>query len=77
MPSSRSFDLVFLGVVLILDQIDVVNMHTVVRDVRDVVRAIRVSFVSELSSFMHRNKLLRRRGRTSNERTHYCAYLTQ
>jgi hypothetical protein len=77
MPSSRSFDLVFLGMVLILDQIDVINMHTVVRDVHDVVRAIRVSFVSELSSFMHRNELLRRRGRTSDERAHYCAYSTQ
>jgi hypothetical protein len=59
MPSSHSFDLVFLGVVLILDQIDVVNMHTVVHDICDVVHAIRVSFGSELSSFMHRNELLR------------------
>jgi hypothetical protein len=62
MPSSCGFNLAFLGVVLILDQIDIVNMHTVVRDIRDVIRAIRVSFGSELSSFMHRNELLRRCG---------------
>jgi hypothetical protein len=43
MPSSRSSDLVIRGVVLFLDGIDVVSMHTVVRAVRGVVRAIRVS----------------------------------
>jgi hypothetical protein len=43
MPSSRSSDLVIRGVVLFLDGLDVVSMHTVVRAVRGVVRAIRVS----------------------------------
>jgi hypothetical protein len=76
-PHSRAFDLVFRGVVLFLDQIDVVSMHTVACDVRDVVRAFRVSFVSEFSSVMHCNGFLRRCGRIADERAHYCVYLTQ
>jgi hypothetical protein len=77
MPHSRAFDIVLRGVVLFLDQIDMVSMHTVARDVRDIVRAFRVSFGSQFSSFMHDNVLLRRLGRMSNERAHYCVYLTQ
>jgi hypothetical protein len=77
MPSSRSFDLVYLGVVLFLDQIDVMSMHTVVRDIRDVVHAIRVSCAYQYLLFMHRNDHLRRRSRTSDERALYCVYLMQ
>jgi hypothetical protein len=62
MTSSCSFDFVYLGVVLFLDQIDIVSMHTVVCDVHDVVRAIRVSCAYQYLLFMHRNDHLRRRG---------------
>jgi hypothetical protein len=47
MPSSHSSDLVIRGMVLFLDGIDVVSMHTVVRAVCGVVRAIRVSSESQ------------------------------
>jgi hypothetical protein len=75
LPDTRSCNIAIRVVVLLLDQIDVVNMHTVARDVRDVVRAFRVSNASRFYSLRHRNGLLRRRGRMFGARTHYCVYL--
>jgi hypothetical protein len=77
LPDSRSCDLAFRVVVLFLDQIDVVNMHTVACDVRDVVRAFRVSCTSRFYSFTHRNGLRRLPGRMLGARVRYCVYLTQ
>jgi hypothetical protein len=72
----HSSGLVSRIVVLLLDQIDIVGVQYRVRDVRDLVRAFRVSFGSHFSSFMHRNGLHRCRGRTSGEHARYCVYLT-
>jgi hypothetical protein len=77
LPNTRSCDIAIWVMVLLLDQIDVVNMHTVARDVRDMVSAFRVSRASRFYSLRHRNGLLRQHGRMFGARAHYCVYLTQ
>jgi hypothetical protein len=72
LPDTRSCDIVIRVVVLLLDQIDVMNMHTVARNVRDVVRAFRVSCASRFYSLRHHNGLLRRHGRMFGARALLC-----
>jgi hypothetical protein len=57
LPDTPSCDLAIRVVVLVLDQIDVVGMHAVACDVRDLVRAFRVS-CDPLFSSMHHNGFL-------------------